>query len=179
MFLFCKEYCLIRLTNKRFLLRSITEKNTGPILFDPNLVDVINAGFKCFSGFDECEDLIPHFIICTSFRMSHLRHDSTGHDSWAMRISGYKETFKEIFWAKMREYGVRSAILTIINLRRYRLTSKDEVKQKYRDAHEADIYRSLNEDLEYFYDSRDSIFIPKFCKIVISVKIWSGFDHSF
>ena len=61
----------------------------------------------------------------------------------------------------MREYGVRSAILTILNLRRYRLTTKEKVKQKYRDAHEAElkgdkqapILRSLNDDLEYFYDS--------------------------
>ena len=61
----------------------------------------------------------------------------------------------------MREYGVRSAILTILNLRRYRLTTKEKVKQKYRDAHEAElkkvkaarIRRSLNDDLEYFYDS--------------------------
>ena len=61
----------------------------------------------------------------------------------------------------MREYGVRSAILTILNLRRYRLTTKEKVEQKYRDAHEAElkkdkgarIHRSLNDDLEYFYAS--------------------------
>ena len=59
----------------------------------------------------------------------------------------------------MRENGVRSAILTILHSRRDYLTTKEKVKQKYRDAHEAElkkdqgalIWRSLNEDLEYFY----------------------------
>ena len=124
------------MTNIQFSLRSITVKNNS---------DIVNAGLKCFSEFDEihrCDDLIPHFIICINYY-------------------GHETTFKEIFWAKMREYGVRSAILTTLNLRRQCLTTKEEVKQKYRDAHKAElkknkkarIRRSLNDDLEYFYAS--------------------------
>ena len=61
----------------------------------------------------------------------------------------------------MREYGVRSAILTILISRQVNITTKEKVKQTYRDAHETElkkdkrarIQRSLNDDLEYFYDS--------------------------
>ena len=60
----------------------------------------------------------------------------------------------------MREYGVRSAILTMLRLTRNRLMTKEEVKQKYRDAHEdelewergAIVRRSLTDDLESFYN---------------------------
>jgi len=89
--------------------------------------------------------MIPHFIICTVYSID----------------NDYKKTFKEIFLPKMREYGVRSAILTMLYLGRMNLQTKEEVKQEYRDAHEAEfkkdrgalIWRSLNEDLEYFYIS--------------------------
>ena len=108
------------MTNKRFSLRSITVKNDS---------DIINAGFKCFAEFDVGDDLIPHFVICpgtiTGFVMTNKKFVMT--------------YFKEIFRPKMRENGVRSAIVTILNLSRYRLTTKEEVKQKYRDAHEAEL----------------------------------------
>ena len=124
------------MTNIRFSLRSITVKNHS---------DIVNAGLKCFSEFDEihrCDDLIPHFIICINYY-------------------GHETTFKDIFWAKMREYGVRSAILTILISRQVNIRTKEKVKQMYRDAHESElkkdkkarIQRSLNDDLEYFYDS--------------------------
>ena len=135
--LYSKGYCLKCLTNKRFSLRSIKEKNDS---------DIINAGFKYFSEFDEGDDLIPHLVICTNYPIYY----------------DYEKTyFKEIFMLKMREYGVRSAISTNLYLKREDLITKEEVKQKYRDAHEAElkkdkealIWRSLNDDLEYFYAS--------------------------
>ena len=131
------------MTNIRFSLIPIKEKSDS---------DVINAGFKCFSEFDECDDLIPHFIICKNFSM--WNHPCGVFHS-------HRKTLKGIFWEKMREYGVRSAIFTVVCLRRQYLTTKEEVKQEYRETHEAElkkdkkalIWRSFNEDLEYFYDS--------------------------
>ena len=106
--------------------------------------DIIHTGVKCISEFAN-DDLIPHFILCTIH--------SVGNE--------YKKTFKEIFLPKMREYGLRSAILTMLYSGRSKLTTKEKVKQKYLDAHEAEltkdrgalIWRSLNEDLESFYTS--------------------------
>ena len=88
--------CLI---NKRFSLRSITVNNDS---------DIINAGFKCFSEFDEADDLIPHFVICTNY------FANSGHE---------KTFFKEIFWLKMRENGVRSVILTILGANIFKMTN--------------------------------------------------------
>ena len=83
------------LTNKRFSLRSIIVKNDS---------DIINAGFKCFAEFDESDYLIPHFIICTYTRI--------------FTPQSHKKTSKQLIRLKMRENGVRSVILTILNFRR-------------------------------------------------------------
>ena len=114
-----------------------------------NYTDVIADGVKDISAFGN-DDLIPHFITC---------HCYNGY----LRFVEKNKTLTEIFFLKMRKYGIRSAILTMLNLRHSNLRTKEEVKQKYLDVREAqlkkdigkdeDVQRLLSDDLESFYTS--------------------------
>ena len=79
-----------------------------------------------------------------------------------------KHTLKELFLSKMKKYGIKSAVLTILGFWRVRLETKEEVKQNHLEARknqvendelekqEQDglnvyIERIISEDLELFY----------------------------
>ena len=62
-------------------------------------------------------------------------------------------THKEIFLSKMRRYGIRSAILTILQFWRNDLKTKEAVKQIHLAAPKNQRHRILSEDLESFYTS--------------------------
>ena len=69
----------------------------------------------------------------------------------------------ELFLSKMRRYGIRSAILTIVDYRGYNLITKEAVIQRHLEAsvyqlkkHNGKnviVQRILSEDLELFYTS--------------------------
>ena len=113
-----------------------------------SFTDVIADGVKHIAAFGN-DDLIPHFITC---------HCYSGY--WQLVD---EKTLKEIFLEKMRKYGIRSAILTKLYLKRWDLRTKEEVKQKYLDVREAQlkkdkgenvyVERLLSDDLESFYTS--------------------------
>ena len=79
--------------------------------------DVVDAGVESISEFGN-DHLIPHFIMCFGYWFHYEDF----------------ETFKEIFFSKMRRYGIRSAILTISDFRRNTLETKEAVKQKHNEA---------------------------------------------
>ena len=106
---------------------------------------MIDADFERISEFGN-DHLLPHFIIC--FGLWYYSKDV--------------KTFQEIFLPKMRRYGIRSAILTILNFRRYNLKTKEAVKQQHIDSRKGQldkgikksdllVSRIISEDLELFY----------------------------
>ena len=111
-----------------------------------NYTDVIADGVKHIAAFGN-DDLIPHFITCHC------------HDGYWQLVE--EKTLQEIFMSKMRKYGIRSAILTMLYLERWNLKTKEEVKQDYLDVREAQlkkdngermyVERLLSHDLESFY----------------------------
>ena len=54
---------------------------------------------------------MPHFIYCRT----HYFYN--------------EEKFKEIILTKMRKYGIQSSILTIVNMYRWKLVTKEKVKK--------------------------------------------------
>ena len=78
--------------------------------------DAIAAGVEHISAFGN-DDLIPHFITCH-------RHNACRY----YRCVEEKKTMEALFLLKMRKNGIRSAILTMLYLRRGYLRSKEEVK---------------------------------------------------
>ena len=108
--------------------------------------DVIDTGVKRISEFGN-DHLIPHFIICNSY-----------YTKW---VYADKSIFKEIFLSKIRKYGIRTAILTILLFERNRLRTLEEVKQIHSNARKTQLQkdkgkivvveRLLGEDLDSFY----------------------------
>ena len=103
---------------------------------------------------------MPHFIYCGDYY------------SW-----GRREKLKEIILTKMREYGIQSSILTMLNMKRIKLVTKETVKKAYKgklkdDIDWKDYEESINDDLEKYliklqnpeevnYEEVSSFFTPK------------------
>ena len=103
---------------------------------------IIEAGVKEMVSFGN-DKLMPHFIYCGNFYQTDER--------------GGK--FKNIILKKMKELGIKSSILTMLNMERYKLVTKEKAKKAwdgklknerdYRSEHPwAEI--SINDDLEIF-----------------------------
>ena len=100
----------------------------------------MNTGVQCVFE-TELNDFIPHFILCG--RQFHYEPNQ----------------IKDKLSAEMRKFGATSAIFTSLYMWRSNLISKEEVKQKYIAAHEAELRDekltfssrpSVNNDLEAF-----------------------------
>ena len=101
---------------------------------DPEIID---EGFKSMVSFGN-DELVPHFIYC-------------GHYYIWSRV----ENFKEMFLTKMKEYGMKSSIVTMLRMYRRNLITKEKAK----DASEGKLKNdedwedeevSINDDLEMF-----------------------------
>ena len=107
-----------------------------------NDTEVIDAGVKSMSDFSK-KGLVPHFIYCgyhysyTNERISRLRN---------------------IFLTKMRSYKIQSGILTMLNMYRGKLITKEKMKKayhgKWKSKERSKYYTvSINDDLETFFDN--------------------------
>ena len=122
-------------------------------------LDIIDAGLKSIFDFGK-DDLMPHFIYC------------------GLHYCIEKEKLKEIILTKMIKYGIQSPILTILNMARLRLVTKEKVKKAAGRTLKIDedwrMYNqgSINDDLERFltnlrnqkevkHESVESFFTPK------------------
>ena len=106
-----------------------------------NDIEVFETGVKLVSEFG-IDDLMPHFIYC-------------GYHYW---IDKSFDQLREIFLTKMRKYGIQSAILTMLNMYRWKLVTKEKVKQAYegklKSAQDWKGYeKSISDDLETFFES--------------------------
>ena len=120
--------------------------------------DAIDAGVKLISKFGN-DDYVPHLIICSNYRDPFFLFDRE-----TSRYNGIK-TFKNIFLRRMRQNGMRSAILTIVSFRQHKLIKKEEVVKEHLDARQNQLKRDqeeevfvivkrlLSEDLESLYIS--------------------------
>ena len=111
-------------------MRSIKELN------DANIID---TGMKSILDFEK-EELVPHFIYCGL------------HYFWI------EKRLKEIFLAKMEQYGVKFAILTRLTMWRRHLVTKETVKKAYQGKLKNDLdwkqYKgSIHDDLETFFNN--------------------------
>ena len=80
---------------------------------------------------------MPHFIYCGEYYFER------------------EEKLKEIILTKMRKYGIQSSILTIVNMYRWKLVTKEKVKKAAEgklknDPDWEDYQGSINDDLERF-----------------------------
>ena len=73
-------------------------------------LEIFDAGVKSISDFGK-DDLMPHFIYC---RRHYFYNE---------------EKFKEIILTKMRKYGIQSSILTMLDVYRINLITKEKVKK--------------------------------------------------
>ena len=87
------------------------------------------------------------------------------------------DKLKEIILTKMRKYGIQSSILTMLQMVRYNLVTKEKVKKAAEgklknDLEWKDYVGSINDDMEQFwinlqnqkeveYEDVDSFFLPK------------------
>ena len=120
----------------------------------------MDAGVKSISYFGK-DDLMPHLIYCA--------------DNYYYRV----EKLKGIILEKMRKYGIQSSILTMMEMRRKNLVTKETVKKaaegKLKNEKDWKYYEgSINDDLErflfnlqnekevkYMYEYHESFFTPK------------------
>ena len=124
-------------------------------------MDIIDAGVKSIYDCRK-DDLMPHFIYCG-------RH----YHKEAIK----EEKLKEIILKKMRKYGIQTSILTMLNMFRIKLVTKEKVKKAAEgklknDPDWEDYEGSINDDLERFrlrlqnqkeveYENVKSFFTPK------------------
>ena len=103
-------------------------------------IDVLNAGVKSIFDFEK-DDLVPHFIYCGYFY--------TGKGMKSKRF----DRFKKILLKKMKSYGIQSATLTILNMMRFKLITKEKVAQLYEGKFKKSkgLKGSINDDLEAFF----------------------------
>ena len=78
-----------------------------------NDLDIFDSGVNSIYDFGE-DDLMPHFIYCGFYYMSSQERT---------------EQLKEMILTKMRKYGIQSSILTILNMGRLNLVTKEKVKK--------------------------------------------------
>ena len=112
---------------------------------EKNDLEVFDAGVKSVSEFGN-DDLMPHFIYC-------------GYHYGCTEKSINR--LREIFLEKMRKYGIQSAILTVLYMWRWKLVTKEKVKQAYEGKlkNEKDWKRyeqSIGDDLETFFTNLQS-----------------------
>ena len=101
-----------------------------------NDLEVFDAGVKSVLEFGN-DDLVPHFIYCGNH---------------------YCAALKEIFLVKMRKYGIQSAILTTLFIIRWKLVTKEKVKQAYEGKLKNDedwegYEQSIHDDFETFFEN--------------------------
>ena len=107
-----------------------------------NDLEVFDAGIKSVTEFgsDFGSDLMLHFIYCGY------------HYLWAESFN----RLKEILLRKMRKYGIQAAILTMLDMQRWKLVTKERVKQAYEgklknEEEWDDFEQSIGDDLETFF----------------------------
>ena len=98
---------------------------------------VFESGFKIISDYGETH-LMPHLIYCGM------------HYFW-----DGKDQLRRTFLDKMKNYGIRTAILTMLNMWRSNLVTKETVQQAYYGKLEDQIFwdkgKSINDDLDDFF----------------------------
>ena len=86
-----------------------------------NYINTIDAGVKVISGFQQ-DNMITHFIYCGLLTNMisvivpcpvNIRHFT-------------RDRLEDIFQSKMRKYGIKSAILTTLNILREKLITKEK-----------------------------------------------------
>jgi len=102
-------------------------------------LEIFDGGVKSISDFGK-DDLMPHFIYCGIHYFGPEE-----------RI----EKLKEIILTIMRKYGIQSAIMTMLDMSRMNLVTKEKVKKAYKgelknDEDWKDYEGSINDDLERF-----------------------------
>ena len=100
--------------------------------------EVIDAGAESMSDVSE-NGLVPHFIYCGDHYL-------------------YTYESRSLLWnillTKMRSYGVQSAILTMLDMYRGKLITKEKVKKAYQGKLKKGSIKhavSINDDLENFF----------------------------
>ena len=119
-------------------------------------LESIDDGVNTFSSFGN-DALMPHFVCCVN-------------------VAVFAE-LEELILLAMRNYGIRSALLTMLHMKRWKLITKEKSKAAYEGKLVNDedwwYYKgSINEDLESFLSSLEteeeiktedvlSFFLPK------------------
>ena len=101
-------------------------------------LETIDDGIKCISDFGK-DDLKPHLIYC----------------GWYYSDDFYgANRLKEMIWMKMFKFGIRSLVLTTLNMRRSKLVTNEKVKKAYKGELQKHYSSweegSINDDLEKF-----------------------------
>ena len=83
---------------------------------------------------------MPHFIYCGMHYLSEMEQ---------------VEKLKEMILKKMKKYGIQSSILTMLDMTRWNLITKEKAKKAYKgelknDPDWEDYEGSINDDLERF-----------------------------
>ena len=110
-------------------------------MIELNDLKVIDAGAKSMSDVSK-NGLVSHFIYCGY-------HYSYEHES--------RTQFRRVLLTQMRSHGIKSAILTMLNMNRRKLITKEKVKNAYKGRWKdeklwKDAEVSINDDLEQFFD---------------------------
>ena len=112
-----------------------------------NDANIIDTGVKALSDFGK-DDLLSHFIYCGL------------HYSWKGKTVSW---LKEIFLTKMKKYEIESATLTLLEMWRWKLVTKETVKKAYQGKLKNDedwkrYKRSVGDNLEtFFHNLQDGI----------------------
>ena len=106
---------------------------------DANIIDTGVTAILDFGG----DNLVPHFIYCG---FHYLRRKESSN------------RLQEIFLTKMKSYGIQFLILTVLEMWRSKLVTKETVKKAYQgkmknDEDWKDYEGSINDDLEKFFAS--------------------------
>ena len=111
--------------------------------------NVFESGFKIISDYGETH-LMPHLIYCGM------------HYFW-----DGKDQLRRTFLDKMKNYGIRTAILTMLNMWRSNLVTKETVQQAYYGKLEDQIFwekgTSINDDLDNFFIKLENNEIEEEC----------------
>ena len=101
-----------------------------------NDLDIIDAAVKFISDFGK-DDLMPHFIYCG---IHYIYPEER------------REKLKKMILTKMRKYEIQSehGILTILNMGRWNLMTKEKVKRAAEGYFRKYYVGSINDDLEKF-----------------------------
>ena len=151
--------------------RLLFKDHTMRFIKEINDIDVIDTGVKSILDNGK-DDFLPHFIYSGDYYLAESVHESE-HES------EYESRFREMFLAKMKYYGIPSAVLTKLVMCRFKLVTKETVKKAYKGEMKNDKdwnneEGSINDDLEnffinnimqdqnsYYEEKIDSFFTPK------------------